>query len=304
MKKISEYIKSLGFTFSFRRLRRAFVLIILFAIIGVSVFLFYEFENSESGLKKIYSKEIMKNVDLQGKSIIKVYKRDVNEDKTLDYIFICAEEVRSNDNALNSIVELYKSLDFVILDGKNQEVYTYNTNKDFDANVNLSIVEDEKNRYFLISDYSGNVCCCKISQKDMQNIDEKIIDIVKNTTEKEFLGYTIYTKKDEENPNVINITLDNYSKEYIGAVNEEKKLDFSELGVDISRYRETYLRDKFSEFKFADVNNDGILEFVAYQYVLYNLDETQRSNKTIGKVEIFFNIEDDKLKFNKVNVEI
>ena len=76
------------------------------------------------------------------------------------------------------------------------------------------------------------------------------------------------------------------------------------MGIDISKYRETYLRDKFSEFELKDTNNDGILELVAYQHILYSLDDEVNKNKTLGVVETTFNIEEDKLKFNKVEVKI
>ena len=74
--------------------------------------------------------------------------------------------------------------------------------------------------------------------------------------------------------------------------------------IDISNFRETYLRDKFSNFILKDINNDGILEFIGYQYILYSLDETVTVNKTAGVVETVFNIEDNKLKFNSVNIHI
>ncbi|MBO5477562.1 MAG: hypothetical protein J6A15_07415 [Clostridia bacterium] len=306
MKKISEFIKSLGFTFSFKRARKAFVLVFLFALIGVGVYLFYEFENSESGLKRIYAKEVSQKMDLQGKEIIKIYKKDVNEDKKLDYVFIAGEELRSGENELNSVVEMYNNVDFVIIDGQTELVTTYETGKNFNSNVTLQVCEDEQDRYFIISDLSGNISLCKLVETEMQDVESSssIVDIVKNTTSNEFLGYTIYTKKDAENSNIVNVTIDNFSKEYLGESKDTKKLDFTEMGIDISKYRETYLRDKFSEFELKDTNNDGILELVAYQHILYSLDDEVNENKTLGIVETIFNIEEDKLKFNKVEVKI
>ena len=85
---------------------------------------------------------------------------------------------------------------------------------------------------------------------------------------------------------------------------EEKELDLTNLSIDLTKYRETYLRDKISKFEFKDINNDGIFEFVTTQYVLYSLDEIATSNKTIGKIEIYYNINGDKLVFNKVEINI
>lgn len=304
MKKISEFIKSLGFTFSFRRLKKAILLIVLFSLIGTGVYLFYEFESSESGLKMIYAKEVSYKMDLQDNSIIKIFKKDVNEDKSSDYVFIMGKEIRSSDNTLNSIVELYKNVNLVIIDGKTSEIITYETNKDFKSDVTLKINEDEKDRYFIVSDLSGNVCLCKLNKTEEIDIKDSIIDIITNTVNTEFLGYTIYSQENSENSNILNVTLDNYSKNYLGEYKETKKLDFTDTGIDISKYRETYLRDKFSKFVLKDTNNDGILEFIAYQYILYSLDDSQTDNKTLGTIETVFTIDEDKLKFNKVDINI
>ena len=63
------------------------------------------------------------------------------------------------------------------------------------------------------------------------------------------------------------------------------------LGIETNKIKES-------------VNNDGIFEFVTTQYVLYSLDEIATSNKTIGKIEIYYNINGDKLVFNKVEINI
>lgn len=306
MKKISEFIKGLGFTFSFRRARKAFVLVFLFILIGLAVCLFYEFENSESGLKMMHAKEVSKIIDLQGKEIIKIQKKDINEDKKLDYVFIVGEELRSGDNTLNSVVEMYNNVDFIIIDGQTDAITKYETGKNFNANVILQICEDEKDRYFVIADFSGNISLCKFQNDGVENLENNtnLTDIITNTTSNEFLGYTIYTEKDAENSNIVNVTIDNFSKDYIGESKEVKKLDFTEMGIDISKYRETYLRDKFSEFELKDTNNDGILEFIAYQHILYSLNDESEENKTLGIVETVFDIENDKLKFNRVEVRI
>lgn len=304
MKKISEFIKSLGFTFSFRRLRKAILLILLFSLIGIGVFIFYEFESSESGLKRIYAKEIATKMDLQDNTIIKIYKKDINDDRSSDYIFIMGKEIRSSNNTLNSIIELYKEVNLVIIDGKTSEIAIYKTNKDFKSDVTLKINEDEKDRYFMISDLSGNVCLCKLDKTEGIDINNCIIDIVKNTSENVFLGYTIYTQKDSGNSNIVNVTLDNYSKNYLGEYKEVKKLDFTNTGIDISKYRETYLRDKFSKFILKDTNNDGVLEFIAYQYILYSLDDDKPENETLGLIQTIFNIEENRLNFNKVEISI
>ena len=298
MKIISDFIKNLGFTFSVRRLKRAIMLVALFLLIGIGVYLFFKYEASDAGLKRMYMNEVSQKYDLKDDKIIDIEKKDVNNDKTDDYIFIIGKEERSDSNSLNSIVELYKSVSLVIIDGKNNDVKQYDTGKDFKVDIDLKICEDENQRYFLISDGSGNISLNVLDESD------NLVDIIKNTTQNEFLGYTIYTNKNSENKEILNVNIDNYSKDYLNEYTDTVELNLVENNIDISQFRETYLRDKFSNFELKDINNDGILEFIGYQYILYSLDETVTVNKTVGVMETIFNIEDNKLKFNSVNIHI
>lgn len=298
MKIISDFIKNLGFTFSVRRLKRAIMLVALFLLIGIGVYLFFKYEASDAGLKRMYMNEVSQKYDLKDDKIIDIEKKDVNNDKTDDYIFIIGKEERSDSNSLNSIVELYKSVSLVIIDGKNNDVKQYDTGKDFKVDIDLKICEDENQRYFLISDGSGNISLNVLDESD------NLVDIIKNTTQNEFLGYTIYTNKNSENKEILNVNIDNYSKDYLNEYTDTVELNLVENNIDISDFRETYLRDKFSNFELKDVNNDGILEFIGYQYILYSLDENVTVNETVGVIETIFNIEDNKLNFNSVNIHI
>ena len=296
MKRFSKIIKKCGFIFSFKRLKKALLLVILFSLIGFGVNLVYKFNSSESGLKLIYEKEVASKYDLGENSVIRIYKKDLDNDEVPDYVFILGKEKRTSGNILNSTVELYQDVSFVIVNGSTHEVTKYDTEKEYKADVNLKIVEDEQNRYYLISDYNGDVDL-------LETKDGSVVNITKNTTDQGLLGYTIYTSKDEENSK-IKISLDNYNKNYLNEDKDEKQLDLSELSLDLSKYRETYLRDRISKFDFRDTNNDGILEFVTTQYVLYSLDESLTENKTVGKVEIFYDIKEYKLVFNRVEINI
>ena len=298
MKIISDFIKNLGFTFSIRRLKKAIILVLLFSFIGIGVYLFFKYESSDEGLKRMYINEVSKKYDLKDNKIIDIEKKDVNNDKIDDYVFIIGKEVRSDSNSLNSIVELYENVSLVIIDNKSNEVKQYDTQKNFKADVDLNICEDERQMYFLVSDLSGNVLLSIMDESS------NLIDIVKNTTENELLGYTIYTSQNNENEGVLNVNIDNFSKNYLNEYTDTVQLNLMENEIDISNFRETYLRDKFSNFILKDINNDGILEFIGYQYILYSLDETVTVNKTAGVVETVFNIEDNKLKFNSVNIHI
>ncbi len=301
MKKISDYIKSLGFTFSFRRLKKAILLILLFILIGTIVFLSYNYKNSKAWLEKVYKKEVASKFDIGDRTIIKILKEDVTLDRKTDYIYIAGKKTKSNDGLSNSTIEQYENVILVLIDGNTNIAVPYDTKKKFAEDVTLKFCNDEENIYYMISDTSGNVSLCKFENQELQDINnQKITDIILNTTP-EFLGYTIYIE--ELNESKLKVTLDNYNKEYLDSYTDEKVLDFSENGIDISRYRETYLRDKFSNFELKDTNNDGILEFVGYQYLLYSLDD--KDNKTLGIIQTVFTMDNEnKLKFSHVDISI
>lgn len=293
----SKIIKEIGFTYSFKRLKKAILLVVLFTLIGLGVYFLYRFESSESGLKIAYEKEISSIVDLADNTIIKIYKQDLNDDQVLDYVFIMGKEKRSSENALNSTLEVYNDVSLVVIDGASSEEKIYETKKDYKPATNLETIDSKNEKYFLIYDETGSVDLLKLE-------GNSLVNIIKNTTSDNLLGYTIYTSKNEENESVLEVTLDNYGKDYLKKYEETKILDFSDLSVDLSKYRETYLRDKISKFEFKNIDEDEELEFVTTQYILYSLDDSVTENKTIGKIETYFNINDDKLVFDKVEINI
>lgn len=297
MVSFSKIIKEIGFTYSFKRLKKAILLVVLFTLIGLGVYFLYRFESSESGLKIAYEKEISSIVDLADNTIIKIYKQDLNDDQVLDYVFIMGKEKRSSENALNSTLEVYNDVSLVVIDGASSEEKIYETKKDYKPATNLEIIDSKNEKYFLIYDETGSVDLLKLE-------GNSLVNIIKNTTSDNLLGYTIYTSKNEENESVLEVTLDNYGKDYLKKYEETKILDFSDLSVDLSKYRETYLRDKISKFEFKNIDEDEELEFVTTQYILYSLDDSVTENKTIGKIETYFNINDDKLVFDKVEINI
>lgn len=293
----SKIIKEIGFTYSFKRLKKAILLVVLFTLIGLGVYFLYRFESSESGLKIAYEKEISSIVDLADNTIIKIYKQDLNDDQVLDYVFIMGKEKRSSENALNSTLEVYNDVSLVVIDGASSEEKIYETKKDYKPATNLEIIDSKNEKYFLIYDETGSVDLLKLE-------GNSLVNIIKNTTSDNLLGYTIYTSKNEENESILEVTLDNYGKDYLKKYEETKILDFSDLSVDLSKYRETYLRDKISKFEFKNIDEDEELEFVTTQYILYSLDDSVTENKTIGKIETYFNIKNDKLVFDKVEINI
>jgi len=76
MIKFSKIIKDIGFSFSFKRLKKALLLITLFTLIGLSIYFLNKYEDSEIGLKKLYEKEISGKIDIEDNSIIRIYKKE------------------------------------------------------------------------------------------------------------------------------------------------------------------------------------------------------------------------------------
>lgn len=303
MKKLGNFIKGLGFTFSFKRLRKAIILVILFALIGFGVYGFYELESTEGALKKVYVQDIALKYDLGGRKVISVYKKDINSDKKGEYIFIAGTPVIGNDKQKSSNVEKYSDMVFVVIDGLTNQVKAYDLKTTYKADVTLKICDDEKGTYFLISDTNGAISLFKLKDDLVLDLNEDIVtEMISKTVSNEFLGYTIYSKRSEDNENIVEVTLDNYGKNYLGEYKKVTKLDYDELGLDVSKYRETYLRDKYSSYALEDTNSDGVFELAAYQYVLYNLEENSGTSKTLGVVKTIYTLGNTKVKFSSVEV--
>lgn len=188
MVSFSKIIKEIGFTYSFKRLKKAILLVVLFTLIGLGVYFLYRFESSESGLKIAYEKEISSIVDLADNTIIKIYKQDLNDDQVLDYVFIMGKEKRSSENALNSTLEVYNDVSLVVIDGASSEEKIYETKKDYKPATNLEIIDSKNEKYFLIYDETGSVDLLKLE-------GNSLVNIIKNTTSDNLLWYTIYTSK-------------------------------------------------------------------------------------------------------------
>ncbi len=301
MKIFSDFFRNLGFTFSFRRLRKAIILVIFFVIIAFGVALYTNIINSEKWIQKIYKEEVANKYEISKESIIKVIKEDINADSNTDIIFVTGQ-ISKGREATNA--GKFDEVVLYLVDGKTETLKKYETKKSFTSDVDLSIASDEQSKYIVLQDKSGNITLCKMKNVDVLNSEElPFCDVIAGTTN-DFLGYTIYTKKDTENESIINVTLDNFGKEYLEKQDEAKVINFSETGIDMKKYRETYIRDKYSEFVLKDTDVDGNLELICYQYVLHSLNDAEIENSTIGIIETIYTIEQDKLKFKSVNVSL
>lgn len=301
MKIFSDFFKNIGFTFSFRRFKKAVILVIFFAIIATMVAFYTNWISSEEWIQNRYKEEVANKYNISKESIIKVLKEDVNDDSSEDVIFVTGQ-ISIGREATNA--GKFDEVVLYLVDGKTESLKKYETNKTFTSDATLNVFSDDNSKFIALQDKSGNITLCKMKKDAVLNSDElPFADVIAGTAD-EFLGYTIYTRKDDENKSIIGVTLDNFKKDYLEKQDEEKIIDFSEAGIDISKYRETYIRDKYSEFVLKDIDVDGNLELICYQYILHSLDENEIENKTIGIIETIYSIEQDKLKFKSVNVSL
>lgn len=286
-----------------KKILLAVFLIIVLAIIASIMYYKDVYENSEKGLTKKYYLEIQETLPLDEKrSMICMKKIDFNGDEVEDYIGITGiekyyEEKDGVLKELTSTLELYQNVEIVYIDGKSKEVKTYVSDMSFYPELNLEIKQDEKNKYIFVSDKnSGNVLLLKLK-------DNELLNIVKNSIQADFNGYTINVEFDAENSSKIKVKLDNYARSYLHEMTEEKIIEFEDKNINKDNYRATYLANKFCSFKLEDVDEDNILDLVGIQNILYLNDTKKDLLKTAGVVETVFKINEDKIEYNKVEVK-
>lgn len=280
------------------------VIVVLGIIATVMYFVDY-YEKSEKGLTKKYYLEIQENLPLDEKrTMICMKKFDFNSDGNEDYVGITGVKKYHDDKSeeylkeITSEIELYQDVEIVFVNGQNKEVKKYVSDMAFYPEVKLEIKQDEKNKYIFVSDEnSGNVLLLILK-------DNELINIIKNSIQSDFNGYTINVEFDSENTSKIKVKLDNYARSYLHSMTEEKILEFEDKNVNKDNYRATYLANKFCSFKLEDVDQDNILDLVGMQNILYLNDNSKKLSKTSGVVETLFKINGDKIEYNKVEVKI
>lgn len=287
-----------------KKILLSILVILVLGIIGTIIYFKEVYENSIKGLTKKYYAEIQENLQLDEKrKIIVMKKNDFNLDSVEDYIGITGIE-NYQDNTkdilkdLKSSLELYKDVEVVYVDGKTKEVKTYASEMSFYPEVELDIKQDEKGKYIFVSDdNSGNLLLLTLKDNEIKNI-------VKNSIQSDFNGYTINVSFDKENTSKITVKLDNYARSYLTTINEEKVLEFENKEINSENYRPTYLANKFCGFRLEDVDQDNILDLVGVQNILYLNDNKKSLEKTAGVVETVFKINEEKLAYNKTEVKV
>lgn len=280
------------------------LIIAILGIIGTVMYFKESYETSEKGKTSKYYEEIKDKLPLDEKRVvISMKKYDLNSDGIEDYVGITGikkyhDEDKNIFKDLDSNIELYKDVEVVYIDGSSKEPKKYATEMSFYPELNFEIKEDEKNKYLFASDEnSGNVILLVLKDNELKNI-------VKDSIQADFNGYTINVTFDEENTSKIKVKLDNYARSYLNEVTDVTELEFEDKTINKDNYRATYLANKFCSFKLEDVDGDNKLELIGIQNILYLNDNKKQMKKNEGTVETIFKINDEqKLEYNKVEIK-
>ncbi len=282
--------------FSNLKKKISFVIIslVVLSVIGVSTFYIQKFVNSSHEITKRYISEIeKKNITIDANNIIQIQKDDMNNDGIKDYICLTGNYngVNSNDK-----IKAYDSFGISIIDGSTNEVKEYKTDKTLCSDYKFYIKENDNKKYIFVNSESS----CSVALVTF--IDNNIQDVLQDSFAGVPSGYAITYNKNEQN-NTLDVTVNNNGISYLTTENKSFSIDLSNKSIDISKYRKTYLKEKFNYFDFYDMNNDGKLDIIGVQNILYLTDTDSTLSKTYGKVLVIFSIEDNKLLFKDVLIQ-
>ena len=288
-----------------KKILLSILVVVILGIIGSIVYFIQSYNNSQEGLTKKYYAQVQDVLPLDEKrTVIVMLKSDFNSDDVEDYIGLTGikkmdEEKSKSAFNLNSSLELYQDVEVVYIDGKSKELKTYTSEMSFYPEVQLEIKKDDKNKYIFVSDKSsGNVVVLILK-------DNNLFNIVKDSIQSDFNGYTINVTFDGENSSKIKVKLDNFARSYIATINDETTLEFEDKNINKENYRATYIANKFCSFKMEDIDNDNKLDLVGIQNILYLIDNKKKLQDTAGVVETTFKIDDNnKLVYNKTEVKV
>lgn len=286
-----------------RKIWKSFWLIVLLACIGGGVFLVKKYINTDAGRTLIYKTEINDVLNLEGnKTLIKILKQDINNDGIEDYAILLGEEkFEDNDTTkitdlkkLMSTVEMYNNICVDILDGSTREMKRYDTKKSYGSDVGIEIKSDKDTKYVVVSDTTtGNVALLYLQEAEIKNL-------IADSFSQEFCGYTIEAGFNKEDPTKLNVSLDNYGRDYLTKQESTFVLDYTDTNVNSENYRVTYMANRFCVFEIVQDENQN-LELIGIQHILYSNNNSVEKNS--GKIKTHFKLDENKkLVFNNVEV--
>ncbi len=284
------------------------LVVVILVSIGLVMFFVDRYNNSIKGITAKNYKEVADVLTInENQKLIELLKEDLDNDSNLDYIGIIGEpKYKDKDESasvdelskLTSPLEMYNNLEVVFINGSTKEIKKYNSEMSFDFNVNFEIKSDNNIKYIFVNDdSSGNVLLLHLQENELK-------DVIKDSISSDFNGYTITITFDSENTSKIKIKLDNYARSYLNQVNEEYTLEFENKEINKDNYRPTYLANKFCNFKLEDIDNDGILELIGIQNVLYLNITNDELPQIAGTINTIFKVNEGKITYNNVEVKL
>lgn len=310
-----------------RKFLLAMSLVVILSIIATTLVYLDKYSLSKDAMTKKYSKEIENSLTLEdNQKIIRIVRDDLNKDNIDDYIVLYGVENQvtsenlmetdSNQNLqqLTTTLDIYTNVGVAYVDNNNNELLKYETNKEFNGDVDLNIVKDEQGKYIFVND--SNSCNMALIKWE----DNQLKDLVQDSFGNDFYGYTftsewiekekvknaegVEEEKELEKPK-LNIELDTIKPDYLPENKEKYTLEFSNDKINSQNYRNTYMANKFNTFEINNEATDGKLRVVATQNILYlnKVVEGEKLPKTAGKINITFTLEGDKLTYDTIAIK-
>ncbi len=284
IKKSNKYKRSIP-----KKIFYAILICIILSIIGAATYFIQIYLNTPKQLTKKYIKELGEEFS-SDLNIFYIEKYNVYGDEKEDYICFI------NKNYISD--KMYGDVQIQIVDGNTREVITYDTNKNFAEDYQISVIRNnEQNYIFLQSEEATNVSILTIQDGQLHDlIKENFSDVPKGY-------YYSYSVNNEENKIVV--TLDKNGVPYLDLNNNVFEYNLDNLNVDLSLYRKSYLKEKYNYYEFGNINTENQLELVGIQNILYlNEVTTENIPNTIGKIRVTFVVNGNKITFKNVEIII
>lgn len=298
-KTSKELIGYFDFSNLGKKIKKAFVVCVFLCIVGIVTYFTTCMLNTPMALTKRYYNKISENLNVEYNNVIRIIMSDLNGDNIDDYVCLVGESVYDtakahigNDNLIN-----YKNVGIVCLDGSTNEKISYESDFIFYTDIDIEVLNEITGTYIFVNSISSqDVIFLKVT-------NDGIVDIVKNTFSDIPTGYDISCRISEEDNKKLIISLDKDENEYLADIKDEHIIDLEEKNIDISSYRYSYLKDKFSYFEYYDIDQDGSRELIGVQNILYSNTKFSSGIKTLGKVKVIFKLVEDKLIYNDLKIE-
>ncbi|MEG0872725.1 MAG: hypothetical protein RSE00_01840 [Clostridia bacterium] len=299
-----------------KRFLLAMSLVVFLAIVATIVIYVDKYQTSQEFETKKYIKEVDGILNLvENQQVIKIVKDDLNKDTVKDYIVLTGKEKYKDTSSTNtealkivsSELSQYENVGIIYVDGTTKDVIKHETNKIFDKDIDLKVLQDSATQYIVVNDIS-NADIIITTLKD-----GKLIDIISKNFGQDFKGYDIKATFNQQDATKLNVKLDNFGRDYLPEKTDDYTIDFTNTKVNKDTYRQSYTPDKYSRIILEDGALDDKLRLKCIQDILYQtlttpINTSKTANnvdpyKTAGIVKSEYILEGESLVLQGVFVE-